>query len=64
MAFCPRNVPQLVEIANLLSEGSAEPPMAMATAVPSNACFICVCRVPTLDCKVEMSCALKLAAAR
>ena len=27
MAFCPRKVPQLVEIANLLSEGNALPPM-------------------------------------
>src|SRR5450756_1336134 len=71
MAFCPRNVPQLVEIANFLSEGSAAPPMAIAIAVPSNACLICVCRVVTSPCRMatlfwrlEMLCGLKLVAAR
>jgi hypothetical protein len=39
------------------------PPIAIAIAVPSNACFICCCkmltsccRMPTLDCNVEISC--------
>ena len=34
-------VPQLDEIANFLSDGSAEPPMAIAIAVPSKPCRIC-----------------------
>src|SRR5581483_8738254 len=63
-AFCPRKLPQLVEIANFLLSGSAVPPSAIAIAVPSKACFICCCRTPTLDCKVEMSCGAKLAVAR
>src|SRR5262245_24854449 len=71
MAFCPRKVPQLLEIANFLSDGSAEPPMAMAIAVPSKDCRICVCNVATLPWstdtlvwRFEISCVLKGAAAR
>src|SRR5260370_3924179 len=36
-AFSPLKLPQLAEIANLLLSGSAEPPIAIATAAPSNA---------------------------
>ena len=58
-AFSPRKVPQFAENANFLSAGSALPPSAIAIAVPSNACLICVCKVLTLDCKVAISCELE-----